>query len=137
MRRMRCASVAGLNRNLYRDRRRPKTFTVPHGHCWRGSAGVSHSSGAMMSSLLDAAMPQQNVVPETADAALLGGPLRSIADVEAIERTPFDERLAVVDFSQRIALALAARDPADTAIFFVPDGDVDRAPERVSFADLR
>jgi len=55
------------------------------------------------------------VVPETADAALLAQPLRCLADVEAIERTPLDRRLGVVDISQRIALGFAARDPCDTA----------------------
>src|SRR5580704_2184115 len=77
------------------------------------------------------------VVPETADAELLARPLRTLADIEAIELTPLDERLAVIDFSQRIALALAARDPADAALFYVPDGDVGREAQRVSFAQLR
>jgi fatty-acyl-CoA synthase len=77
------------------------------------------------------------VVPETADAALLNQPLRCLADVEAIERIPLDRRLSVVDISQRIALGLAARDPGDTAIFYVPDGDVDRPPAKISFTELR
>src|ERR1700731_3291393 len=77
------------------------------------------------------------VVPETADAALLNQPLRCLADVETIERIPLDSRLAVVDISQRIALGLAARDPGDTAIFYVSDGDVDRRPVQISFAQLR
>jgi fatty-acyl-CoA synthase len=77
------------------------------------------------------------VIAETADADLLARPLRSLADIEAIERTPLDERLTIVDFSQRIALGLAAHPPDDTAIFFVPDGDIERPAERVSFRDLR
>jgi fatty-acyl-CoA synthase len=77
------------------------------------------------------------VVPETADAALLDEPLRSVVDVEAIERTPLEERLTIVDFSRRVALALDARHAADTAIFYVPDGDIDRPAERISFATLR
>src|SRR3981081_370203 len=77
------------------------------------------------------------VVPETADAALLNQPLRCLADVEAIERTPLDRRLGVVDISQRIALGLAAHDPSDTAIFYVSDGDVDRPPVKVPFSELR
>ena len=77
------------------------------------------------------------VVPQTADAALLARPLRTLADIEAIERTPLDDRLKVIDFSQRIALALASRIPTDTALFYVPDGDVERAALRVSFAQLR
>jgi fatty-acyl-CoA synthase len=77
------------------------------------------------------------VIPETADADLMARPLCSLADIAAIERVPLAERLAVIDFSRRIALALAARDPADTALFYVPDGDVEREAQRVSFADLR
>jgi fatty-acyl-CoA synthase len=87
----------------------------------------------------DVARPAESalVVPETADALLLDRQLRSVADVEAIERTPLEERLTVVDFTRRVALALAARHAADTAIFYVPDGDVDRPAERISFARLR
>jgi fatty-acyl-CoA synthase len=77
------------------------------------------------------------VIPETADAELLARPLRCLADVEAIERTPIEQRLTVTDFSRRVALALAVRDPAETAIFYVPDGDVDRDAQRIPFGDLR
>lgn len=77
------------------------------------------------------------VIAETADADLLARPLRSLADIEAIERMPLDERLTIVDFAQRIALGLAAHPPDDTAIFFVPDGDSERPAEHVSFRDLR
>jgi fatty-acyl-CoA synthase len=76
------------------------------------------------------------VIAETADAGLLGRRLRSLADIEAIEHTPLDDRLRVVDFSQRIELALAAHAPEETSIFFVPDGDIERPAERVSFGDL-
>src|SRR5882757_8069539 len=77
------------------------------------------------------------VVPETADAALLNQPLRCLADVEAIERIPLDDRLGVVDIFRRIALGLAAHDGGDTAIFCVSDGDVDRRPAQISFSELR
>ena len=77
------------------------------------------------------------VVPATADAALLNQPLRCLSDVEAIERIALDGRLGVVDISQRIALGLAARNPGDTAIFYVSDGDVDRRPVKISFSELR
>ncbi len=77
------------------------------------------------------------VIPETADADLLARPLRSLSDVEAIERTPLERRLTVTDFSRRVALALAARDPEETAIFYVPDGDVEQEAQRISFGDLR
>jgi len=77
------------------------------------------------------------VVPETADAALLDQPLRCLADIEAIERIPLDQRLGVVDISQRIALGLAAHDPGDTAICYIPDGNVDSRAVEISFAALR
>jgi fatty-acyl-CoA synthase len=77
------------------------------------------------------------VSPTTADPALLGLPLRSLADIEAIEEVPFEQRLGITDFSARVALGLAARPLEGTAIFFVPDGDVERPAERVSFRDLR
>ncbi|MDB6089183.1 MAG: AMP-dependent synthetase and ligase [Gammaproteobacteria bacterium] len=82
-------------------------------------------------------MERTLLVRETADADLLNAALRSVADVEAIERTPLAERLPVTDFTRRVALALAARDHADTAIFYVPDGDIERPAERVSFGTLR
>jgi fatty-acyl-CoA synthase len=82
-------------------------------------------------------MERTLVVPETADAALLDKELRSVVDVEGIERTPLEERLTVLDFTRRVALALAARHAGDTAIFYVPDGDIDRPAERISFAMLR
>lgn len=84
----------------------------------------------------DIAASPANVVPETADAALLDRPLRSLADVEAIERAPLDQHLRIESFSQRIALALVARPADDIAISYIPDGDVERAPEQVSFGAL-
>jgi fatty-acyl-CoA synthase len=78
-----------------------------------------------------------SVVAETADAALLVRPLRSIADIEAIEATPLDVRLGVVDFYRRIDLALSARAPEDDALLYVPDGDVEREAERISFRTLQ
>src|SRR5438105_5115147 len=78
-----------------------------------------------------------SVIPATAEAALLARPLRSIADVEVIEATPLEERIGVVDFSRRVDLALAARAPDDDALLYVPDGDVEREAERVSFRALQ
>jgi fatty-acyl-CoA synthase len=77
------------------------------------------------------------IVPETADADLLALPLRDISDIERIERVPLENRLAIVDFYRRIALALAARNRDDTAIHFVPDGDVDGIVHETSFGTLR
>jgi fatty-acyl-CoA synthase len=77
------------------------------------------------------------VVPGTADAELLARPLRDIGDIERIERVPLENRLPIVDFHQRIALALAARNGGDTAIHFIADGDVDGIDHETSFATLR
>ncbi|HZD84369.1 MAG TPA: AMP-binding protein [Gemmatimonadaceae bacterium] len=77
------------------------------------------------------------VVPGTADAELLARPLRDISDVERIERVPLENRLPIVDFHQRIALALAARKGGDTAMHFIADGDVDGIDHETSFATLR
>jgi fatty-acyl-CoA synthase len=77
------------------------------------------------------------IVPGTADAELLARPLRDLSDIECIEHVPLDNRLSIVDFYQRIALALAARKSDDTAIHFIPDGDVDGIVYETSFAALR
>src|SRR5713226_2683034 len=78
-----------------------------------------------------------SVLSETADAALLSQPLRSLADIEEIERVPLEERLQIDNFSRRVALAIEARHPDDSAIHYVPDGDVDRIAERVPFGELK
>lgn len=72
-----------------------------------------------------------------ADAALLEEPYRSIDDVENIEQTPLEERLTVVDFTQRIEFTLATHAADAVAITYVPDGDVDSVPERITFSALR
>jgi fatty-acyl-CoA synthase len=79
----------------------------------------------------------EGVVTQTADADLLRKPLRGIADVEAIEQIPLDQRLRVVDISHRVAYGLASRDPSDTAIFYVPDGNVERPAVEISFRELK
>src|SRR5437879_891511 len=79
----------------------------------------------------------QHVVTQTADADLLQKPLCGIADVEAIEQIPLDDRLRVVDISHRVAYGLASREPSDTAIFYVPDGNVERPAVEVSFRELK
>src|SRR5262249_50047487 len=77
------------------------------------------------------------LVPETAEAHLLNMPLRSLADVEEIERVPLNERLKVVNFSKRVDLALAARDPDDIAISYIEDGDIGRSAHQTTFRELR
>lgn len=83
------------------------------------------------------AQKQPSVISQTADGALLGRPLASIADIEEIERVPLEARIALDDFSRRIGLALATRAPDDAAIMYVPDGDVGRPAACVSFRALR
>jgi fatty-acyl-CoA synthase len=73
------------------------------------------------------------IVPGTADAELLARPLRNLSDIECIERIPLDNRLSIDDFYQRISLALAARNRDDTAIHFIPDGDIDGVDYETSF----
>jgi fatty-acyl-CoA synthase len=92
-----------------------------------------------MSGLWERALSQKqpSVISQTADANLLGRPLISLVDIEEIERVPVESRIAVSDFSKRIALGLAARAPDEVAITYVPDGDVNRTAERVSFRELR
>jgi fatty-acyl-CoA synthase len=89
---------------------------------------------------LDCPSPIANpiaVVPVSADAQLLAQPLRDASDIARIERVPLAERLPVVDFYQRISLALAARNGEDTAIHFIPNGDVDGFAHETSFIALR
>jgi fatty-acyl-CoA synthase len=81
--------------------------------------------------------PDSAVIAETADANLLGRPLRAKADIEDIERVPLAARLGIDNFCHRVALALEARDANDAAIHYVPDADIDRAAERVSFGELK
>jgi fatty-acyl-CoA synthase len=90
-----------------------------------------------MTGAKEAAESTDRLVSQTADVTLLSLPLRSLADIESIERTPLSERLAVANFCERVDLAIAARDPDETAIYFVTDGDVDRPAEEVSFRDIR
>ena len=78
-----------------------------------------------------------SIVSDTADAELLARPLRDLSDIERIERVPLENRLSVVDFHQRIVRALAARNRDDTAIHFIPDGDVDGVDHETSFGTLR
>ena len=49
---------------------------------------------------------------QRADAALLSRPLRSLADIEAIESIPLAERLRIDNFCHRVALAIEATSPS-------------------------
>lgn len=80
---------------------------------------------------------QGHTLLETADYALLDQPLASSADVRAIEKTPLAQRLAIDNFSQRLDIALAGRKADDTALYYVPDGDINTPAQEVSFRELR
>ncbi|MGH8325328.1 MAG: AMP-binding protein, partial [Steroidobacteraceae bacterium] len=77
------------------------------------------------------------VIPQTADAELLERPLRTAADLAAIEQVPLEERLRVTDFYERLMLALEARRADETAISFIPDGDLSGPVEEIPFGALR
>jgi fatty-acyl-CoA synthase len=111
-----------------------KLTAWPNARCNVGSRIVS--SNAELDGPV-AVVSAITVVPGTADAELLARPLRDLGDIECIERVPLGHRLSIVDFHQRIALALAARNPGDTAIHFIPDGDIDGIVHETSFAVLR
>lgn len=70
------------------------------------------------------------VVRETPDPALLALSLRTLADIEQIERTPLDEGLRIADFSVRLALGLASRPPDDTAISSCPAATLSAPPQK-------
>src|ERR1700680_4117650 len=66
------------------------------------------------------------VITETAEAGSLECPFAPLGEVGKIGGVPPGERLRISNFSRRVALAIAARDPHDTAIHYVPDGNIDR-----------
>src|ERR1700744_3949321 len=79
----------------------------------------------------------ERVVAETADLALLRKPIRSIADIEAIESAPLSERLRIDDFCKRVELAIDARRPEEPGLYFVADGDIKAPAEEFSFRLLK
>ena len=87
--------------------------------------------------LVDELSSQGYALLETADYALLDQPLRSSADVKAIEQVPLQQRLQIENFSRRLEIAFAARNSDDTAIYYVADGDVDAPAEEICFRQLR
>ena len=87
--------------------------------------------------IADQLRAQGHTLLETADYALLDQPLASSADIRAIEQTPLDQRIAIDNFSQRIDIALAGRKPDDTALYYVPDGDINTPALEVPFHQLR
>jgi fatty-acyl-CoA synthase len=63
-------------------------------------------------------------------------PLRTLQDVEALERVPLDERIFSWNLNDWIAQG-CARDPGKIAIRYIADGDPDCEPVAISYAELR
>jgi fatty-acyl-CoA synthase len=63
-------------------------------------------------------------------------PLRSLRDIEALERVPLEERIFSWNLNDWIAKG-CARDPDKLAIRYIEDGDPARRPVDISYADLR
>jgi fatty-acyl-CoA synthase len=91
----------------------------------------------MTQSSIAAELHQQGyLLLKTGDYDWLDRPYRTRDDVRRIEQTSLAERLVIEDFSERIDVALRSRAPDDTAIVYVPNGDVAAPAERVSFREL-
>ena len=63
-------------------------------------------------------------------------PIRSLADIEAIERTPLEEQIFSWDVNKWIRRGLE-RDPGKIALDYFEIADPDSPPQHVSYADLR
>lgn len=61
--------------------------------------------------------------------------IRSLADVEAIERTPFQERLSVTNAHDLVKEGVSI-DPNATAISYIASGKEYRNPEQITYKDL-
>jgi fatty-acyl-CoA synthase len=68
---------------------------------------------------------------------MLDQPFASLADIEAIERVPIDERLPIKNFAALLQRAFAARNPDDVAIYYVDDGRIETEAKTVTFAALQ
>ncbi len=62
--------------------------------------------------------------------------IRDLADIEEIEKIPFEDRLEHHNTYDLIQAGIA-KDPDKVAIYFHPHGEPDETPERVTFAQLR
>jgi len=64
-----------------------------------------------------------------------GAAFGSLADVEALERTPYEQAIPVRTTYGLIARA-AAQFPQRDAFVFLPDGELATPPQRVTYAEL-
>src|SRR5437879_6332915 len=63
-------------------------------------------------------------------------PLRTLRDVEELERVPLDERIFSWNLNDWLARG-CARDPGKLAIGYIADGDPAGEPVRMSYRDLQ
>lgn len=73
----------------------------------------------------------------TFDYSLHDQTLACLNDIKEIEKHPLSKWVQHENFAHRIDIALSSRDPQDTAIYFVPNGDVQAKAVEVSFETLR
>ena len=73
----------------------------------------------------------------TFDYSLHDQTLACLNDIKEIEKHPLSKWVQHENFADRIDIALSSRDPQDTAIYFVPNGDVQAKAVEVSFETLR
>jgi len=62
--------------------------------------------------------------------------IRTLADIEAIESVPIDERLAGLDSTYDVIARSAGRWPDSVALAYVPDGDATAVAVEVTYCDL-
>ncbi len=62
-------------------------------------------------------------------------PIRTVADIEALERVPLEERIESWDVYELLRRG-AARDPAKTALIYLEDAEIDRPAATFAYGDL-
>ena len=63
-------------------------------------------------------------------------PVRTLADIEALEAVPLEDRLSGLDSTYDVLRRAARQHPEATALAFVPDGDSTAAAVEWTYADL-
>ena len=63
-------------------------------------------------------------------------PLRNLADIEALEKVPLDDRIGQFRSTFDVIRASAERHPDKAALRFIPNGTADEEPVTLSYGDL-
>lgn len=63
-------------------------------------------------------------------------PLRNLADIEALEKVPLDDRIGQFRSTFDVIRASAERHPDKAALHFIPNGTADEEPVTLSYGDL-